>query len=265
MNILEKVPHKRLHFRFGERILAKVLHPSTTKMFVGKPPAPSGNSLTPSKAYEDHHGYRGMQQPGGPKSAFPNLGAPPPPPSSRGMRVPGDEFLASPHFSYLASLQMAEHQRSKEARVPPPFRSPPDMYHPRDLSPPMSPPYYNDHRHNLSRNPRVPPPPHSTPSLHPPPPSHGSLPPLDMLPYKNDQLDLYVGGNPREPLRGKPPTPVGAVGSTTASMAGTPPVHNPSVSPYSGHETPDSFSPDSMTEDVDVDSSDELIVDTDTE
>jgi len=33
MKILEKVPHKRLHFRFGEKMLARVLDPNTIKPF----------------------------------------------------------------------------------------------------------------------------------------------------------------------------------------------------------------------------------------
>ena len=208
MNILEKVPHKRLHFRFGERILAKVLHPTASKIFIGKP-----------KLYEDM--YRMTER---------TMNAPFPNP----LMNPNDnlvkDFRNGQHLSYL-QMQM---ERNKEAR---------GAYHPSDMSPPL-PPYYNEHVQNHLRSIRHTP--HSNPT-----PLQNIVPPLELIPQKTEP-ELFPNSSPGKTI----PNPVG---SPSFNPVGTSPGSNPSVSPYSGEGTPDTLS------DVDIDSNDDLIVDTDTE
>lgn len=230
MNILEKVPHKRLHFRFGERILTKVLHPTT-----GAKPFPLGKA----KIFDDMYlNKRNLN------TNYSNAA----PPGSAGMMKTNPAIVSdyrnshrnigTSEMKYLQQIQQqAAHERSKNT-IP---------YLPNELPVGVSLPlFYNEHSSIL----------------------HHTLPPRLNGGHTNRMTEIPPRGGGVEHLRKRSPElnnnnlPPSSIARKfippPVALNTTSPGSNPSVSPYSGgEETPERWS--------DVDSNDELVVDTDSE
>ena len=196
MNILEKVPHKRLHFRFGERILSKVLHPSNSKPFIAKP-----------KVYDDMYELTKR-----------NINANY---TTNGMLKPNNNIVSEYQKGHNLTYLAMQSERGKN----------PMPYLPGEIPGVTLPPYYsehgNNHLHTL---------PHIVSSR-----VNDIAPPREFS-QKKIESEVFPCNMPRKII---------------SNSVNTSPGSNPSVSPYSGEETPETWS--------DIDSNDDLVVDTDSE